>query len=297
MIDEPRRLSDKWRLVVRAAADRALPSLASRLLPFVLEGIDRETGTCDYAVSTMADRYKAPASRIRVMLAALADAGYIAIEPRAGKLTAKGRTNAYRPLYALVTASGSYDGSELSPRVVSLRGRNCPPETVAGGTKSQSAGGSELSHIPAKTLPLRERGAFAPAADEESGKHPPRQTGKTSLPSPEEAAKIADEFWTRYPASHRKEDRRGVTRRIVKLLTAGETTAADLLAGLAAYAKSPDALKGGKGEWVKAPLVFLNKETWRAHLAQAGNGAAKIQGPLAIASAADAARIYDVGAG
>jgi hypothetical protein len=297
MIDDKGSLAGKWRLAARAAADPGLKAPETRLLLIVLEAIDRQTGACDYAVQTMADRVRAPASRTRTMLAALARAGYLTIEPRGGKVTPKGPTNRYRPIYATGENGDAAEGTESSPRVINLRGRNRPPEPAAGGTKPLSAGGTDSSPTPIKSFPLREGGAFAPAADEENGKHPPRQTGKPPLPSPEEAAKIADEFWTRYPASHRKEDRRGVTRKIIKLLTTGEATGADLLAGLAAYAKSPDALKGGKGEWVKAPMVFLNKETWRAHLAQGGNGAVKIQGPLAITSAADAARIYDVGAG
>jgi hypothetical protein len=297
LIDEAGRLSAKWRLAVRVASDPTLPALAYRLFPILLESVDRQTGLCDYATRTFAAKFSAPASRIRATFAALARAGYLTIEHRGGKVTSKGTTNAYRPAYELVARAEIAEGTELSPRVVSLRGRNRPPETVAEGTKTICSEGTELSPTPVKTLPLRERGAIAPAADKGNGKHPPRETGKTSHPSTEEAAKVADEFWTRYPASERKEDRKGVTRKIVKILTTGDATAADLLSGLAGYAKSPSALKGGKGEFVKAPMVFLNRETWKTFLPQAGNGAARPAGPLAIRNAADAARIYDVGAG
>jgi hypothetical protein len=281
-------LLDRWKLVHRAASDPSLPLIARAILPLVLEGVNRQTGTCAYAVRTFAGKIRTEPKRIRAALASLAEAGYLTIEQRGGEITPHGRTNAYRPIYVKVAEGITYEGALSPPRVVSMRGQNPPLDISDEGAKTPPHEGAKSTPIPSYLLPSKKEGATDKGDS----------TSPAAADAPhEDATKIATEFWDRYPASPRKDDKANVFRKIERLITKEGIKGANILAGLAGYAKSPDALKGGKGEFVKAPMVFLNKRTWETFLATSRQDAARAPGPLAIKTAADAARIYDVGAG
>jgi hypothetical protein len=292
LIDEAGRLSAKWRLAVRVASDPTLPALAYRLFPILLESVDRQTGLCDYATRTFAAKFSAPPSRIRATFAALAQAGYLTIEHRGGKVTSKGTTNAYRPAYELVARAEIAEGTELSPRVVSLRGRNCPPETVAEGTKTICSEGTESSPTPVKSLPLRERGAIAPAADEETGKHPPGLNGKHPSPAKRDG-KL-------YLAKH------GCT--IDSYQPNPETMGAWAAqhVPLVRHPVAPETIEAIKDVWRHKGIApkdfdatlrtYLRKRNeWAAE--KPGKVATKPAGPFAPRSAAEVANLYEVGAG
>src|SRR5260370_41925811 len=99
MTAEGAGLLDKWKLALRAAGDPGLPLMARSLLPLVLEGVDRQTGTCAYAVRTFAEKIKTHPMRIRAALAALAEGRHLTINQFGGKITPNGKTNPYRPAH------------------------------------------------------------------------------------------------------------------------------------------------------------------------------------------------------
>jgi hypothetical protein len=287
-------LLDKWLLLGRIVADPTLPSSAPSVAYVLLNHHNAATGQCDPSRETIGKQISASARTVTTALTALEKAGYFTRRVRGQHVS-----NSYAPLVADRVARVEENFPPGSSRVEENFQSEAP-----GWKKGVIQGGRKLPANPSNE-PVKERGgAIAPfpiAADKGNGKHPPGLNGRqppraNDRPSTEEAAKVAAEFWTLYPRSCRKEDRRGVERRIIKLLTSGEVGAADLLAGLAGYAKSPDATKGGKGEFVKAPMVFLNRESWKAFLPDCEK-ATRTAGPFAARSAADAARIYDVGAG
>jgi hypothetical protein len=164
-------LLDRWNLTVRAAGDPGLPLMARALLPLVLEGVNRQTGACAYAVRTFAAKIKTHPKRIRAALSALANAGYLTIEDRGGEITSNGKTNAYRPIFATVANDTADEGTQTTPRMAITGGHKRPLDTVDEGTESTHHEGTQTTPIPTYSLSHEERKierAIAPAANKTS---------------------------------------------------------------------------------------------------------------------------------